>query len=278
MASELALIHPQPALLLPCLNEIEALKHLLPELAGEFQVILCDNGSTDGSVEYANSLGVLVIWGTAPREIGRTLALAAASTQAEIICVMDCDGTVSPTDVRRVIAPIIDGKADFVVGARGQMCDSRTSTHRFASGCRNALARRLVRNWALPDLGSVRAFRRSVWIPVPLQLNRRYAWNLDVTLLALERVAPTRVVSVQTDYGLRYGRSKISGSFSGMALGVIDHLAVFARHLFWRLSSRLGLSGSSGCVPGSRPDARRAPWARKSQRWTYARSVAARRP
>lgn len=220
----------RPALLLPCLNEIAALSRLLPQLTRDFQVILCDNGSSDGCVEYARAQGIDVVYGPAPRAVGKGLELAMASTSADVICVMDCDGTVSPADALRVTAPVSQGTADFCVGIRGGESDARTLTHRLASGFRNALARRLVIDWALSDLGSVRAFRRSAWLPPQPQLDPRYGWNLDVTIHAIEHLIPSRVLTVPTSYGKRYGRSKITGSLPGLALGVLDHISVLSRY------------------------------------------------
>lgn len=220
----------RPALLLPCLNEIAALSRLLPQLTRDFQVILCDNGSSDGCVEYARAQGIDVVYGPAPRAVGKGLELAMASTSADVICVMDCDGTVSPADALRVTAPVSQGTADFCVGIRGGESDARTLTHRLASGFRKRTGQATSHRLGVirPRLGarlqkvSVAATAASTRSTLRMEPRRDNPCDR----------ASDPLTSTHSAYLLRQEiRSLEDHRFApGLALGVLDHISVLSRY------------------------------------------------
>lgn len=85
------------------------------------EVIVVDDGSTDGTAEKLRSLnapGVLII--TFPRNRGKGAAVRAGFAKAagDIIVVQDADLEYSPDDYPALLKPLFDGKADVVFGSR----------------------------------------------------------------------------------------------------------------------------------------------------------------
>ena len=115
---------PYLSVVFPCLDEIQAVRQciedaskVITELGVTGEVILCNNGSSDGSDRAAKEMGAIVIdepsigYGTACRS-----GLKAA--QGEILVLLDCDGSYHLSDVSRLIKPIQLGNADVVLGSR----------------------------------------------------------------------------------------------------------------------------------------------------------------
>ena len=110
------------ALVIPALNEEEAIRQLLGELpADKFGwVIVVDNGSTDATAAVAASRGALVASEPA-RGYGRACLkgfLTACELGAEIVVFMDGDGSDDPADLPLMLAPVLEGQAEMTIGSR----------------------------------------------------------------------------------------------------------------------------------------------------------------
>lgn len=113
---------------IPCFNEEETLAITLDSLPNEIDtidkidVLIVDDGCTDKTVQVARGWGVSHI---ASHTMNRGLAQAfktglTASLQlgADIIVNTDADNQYNANDIEKLIQPIVDGKADLVIGAR----------------------------------------------------------------------------------------------------------------------------------------------------------------
>lgn len=114
---------------IPCYNEEQTLpqtvRDLPLEIAGvdEIAVLVIDDGSVDGTAAVAESLGVALVvrhrcnLGLATAFVtGLEAALAAG---ADVIVNTDADNQYRGADIARLVAPIVAGQADIVVGDRG---------------------------------------------------------------------------------------------------------------------------------------------------------------
>ncbi len=209
-------------LLLPCRNELPALEWLLPRVPSGINVILCDNGSTDGSKEFALAYGAQVVSVPTHREVGAAVSAGISLSNAEFVCVMDCDGTVDPEEITALLIPLAKGEADFVLGERVASAGATNFRQRLLTAARNRVVRREFRSGRFGDLGSARAFARVVLEGQGTRTNARYGWNLSATLVALETVGASRIGSVRVRHHPRIGRSQISGSFVGALIATWD--------------------------------------------------------
>ena len=102
---------------LPCLNEAGALPYVLGRMPDGYRAIVADNGSTDGSGEIAAGLGAIVVREPAPG-FGAACWAGLQAAEADVVCFMDCDGSLDPRDLPRVAGPVAAGAADLVLAAR----------------------------------------------------------------------------------------------------------------------------------------------------------------
>lgn len=108
--------------ILPACNEETSIGSLvlLAKLYAD-NVIVIDDGSTDRTAEVARKAGAQVIVHEASKgkaESLKTGFTAAADLGADIIVTMDPDGQHNPSDIPKLVAPIIKGNADMVNGSR----------------------------------------------------------------------------------------------------------------------------------------------------------------
>lgn len=106
-----------PVVILPVLDEIAALPWVLSRMPLDYEPLVVDNGSTDGSAECASRLGARVIV-EPQRGFGAACWAGLMAAPEEIICFMDCDGSLDPQDLPVVAEPVIEKSADLVLGRR----------------------------------------------------------------------------------------------------------------------------------------------------------------
>src|SRR5207244_7754789 len=82
-----------------------------------YRPIVADNGSTDGSAEIATSLGALVVR-EPQRGFGAACFAGLEATTRDVVCFLDCDGSLDPAELPLVAGPVLGGEADLVLGAR----------------------------------------------------------------------------------------------------------------------------------------------------------------
>ncbi|HVM65775.1 MAG TPA: glycosyltransferase family 2 protein, partial [Acidimicrobiales bacterium] len=108
-----------PDVVIPVLNEAEALPGLLGAMPRGYRPIVVDNASTDGSGALAASLGALVV-AEPVRGFGAACwaGLMAADPDDGVVCFMDGDGSLDPGELPAVAGPVLEGTAELVLGAR----------------------------------------------------------------------------------------------------------------------------------------------------------------
>jgi glycosyltransferase involved in cell wall biosynthesis len=115
------------AVIIPCLNEDRSIATVISKIPrdfdgiGELQIIVVDDGSTDKTAALAAEAGALVK--SHPHNLGLGIAFrtgieTALECGADIIVNMDGDGQFDPDDIHKLIAPVVEGRADFVTASR----------------------------------------------------------------------------------------------------------------------------------------------------------------
>jgi glycosyltransferase involved in cell wall biosynthesis len=202
---------------LPTLDEAEALPWVLGRMPAGFSALVVDNGSSDGSAEIAAALGARVVH-EPRRGFGSACHAGLTASRSEIVCFMDCDGSLDPRDLPGVAAPVASGRADLALGARRPQRGAWPLHARLAN---RALAFELRRRTGLGlrDLGPMRAARRDALLGLGIR-DRRCGWPLEMVLRAA--AAGWRVEELEVSYLARRGRSKVTGTLRGSAQAVRD--------------------------------------------------------
>ncbi|HXI11803.1 MAG TPA: glycosyltransferase family 2 protein [Thermoanaerobaculia bacterium] len=210
-------------LIIPALDEEAGLERVLAEIEASpiasrliDQIIVGDNGSRDSTASVAARHGARVATATTR---GYGAACAAALTlladDCEIVVFMDADASDNPSELSRLVEPIVRGDADLVIGSRTLgVAESGALSPQQRVG--NRLAVFLIRQlfgWAYTDLGPFRAIRRSLLDRIDMQ-DRAYGWTVEMQVRALQLGG--RVEERAVSYRKRVGRSKISGTVTGV--------------------------------------------------------------
>lgn len=111
------------SLIIPCLNEAEGLRQILPEMPDFLdEVVVVDNGSIDQTAEIARRSGAMVV-----REENHSYTEAVKrgiqEASGEILVFMDGDGTYDPADIKKLAECLAEDKAGFVNGTRFPLRD-----------------------------------------------------------------------------------------------------------------------------------------------------------
>lgn len=203
--------------ILPCLDEAEALPWVLGRMPPWARAIVVDNGSTDGSPGLARSLGATVVE-VSQRGYGSACHAGLLSATSEVVAVMDADASLDPRQLTLLRAALA-ADVDLVVGCRRAVSAGAWSWQlRMAN---RAVCRQLRRRTglALADLGPMRLARRVPLLALRIE-DRRSGYPLETVVRAAE--SGWRVASVEVDYHPRAGRSKVTGTPLGALRAVTD--------------------------------------------------------
>lgn len=227
------------SIVIPALDEEASVGRVVSTLprAGIDEIVVCDNGSRDRTAEVARAAGATVV--AAPRRgYGSACLAGLAHLKARpggppaIVAFVDADGSDLPEELPLLLAPLLAGRADLVVGSRvlgAAEPGALTLPQRFGNRLAAFLLRRLY-GAKTTDLGPFRAIR---WAALE-RLDMRdpdYGWTVEMQAKALRRGLVS--IEVPVTYRRRIGRSKISGTVRGVAGAGTKILWTLAREA-WR--------------------------------------------
>ena len=209
---------PIVKLVIPARNEEDAIGAVVKSVVNQVDaVVVADNGSTDATAEIAKAAGALVV--SVPEAGYGRACLAAIETAGEhdILVFMDGDASDDPNDLQALLAPILSGEADMVIGSRilGD-CDPGALTVQQRFG--NTVACKLMHlfwGFKFTDLGPFRAIRKTSYDKLNMQAPT-FGWTVEMQVRALKQ--GLRCTEIPVHYRERIGVSKISGTIRGVIL------------------------------------------------------------
>jgi glycosyltransferase involved in cell wall biosynthesis len=208
---------PRVALVIPTLDEEAAIGGVLAAVARDVvdEIIVVDGGSTDRTVERARAGGARIVFESL-RGYGRACCTGAESAaDCDIVVFLDGDGSDRPELIPDLLAPIVEGRYDFVIGSRtrGQRERDSKNAHQLAAGYVIGAVLRLLYNVRYTDMCPFRAIRRDALVRLGMR-EMTYGWNLEMQMRAAR--AKLRILELPVDHRRRAGGvSKVSGNLSG---------------------------------------------------------------
>lgn len=114
------------SIIIPCFNEKNTIREIVNRVKAspvelEKEIIIVDDASTDGTREILAQLsdeGVVVVYQPINKGKGAALREGFVKAEGDIVLIQDADLEYSPDEYPKLIAPIVDGRADVVYGSR----------------------------------------------------------------------------------------------------------------------------------------------------------------
>lgn len=181
------------AVVVPARNEEATIAELLDRISAvevwdhEVRIFVVDDGSTDRTAEIARRMGATVVRHPANLGLGaavRSGLRVAVEAGADLVAYLDADLEYFPEDVPDLVAPILAGRAEYVLGSRfrggvrGMRPHRRLGNYAFT-----ALLVLLTRRWMTDGQTGIRAFSREAAERAEIVHDYNYAQVLTLDLL-----------------------------------------------------------------------------------------------
>ena len=223
--------------IIPAFNEEKSIAQVIGDIPVLVRhVVVANNNSTDRTAEVATAAGAQVVF-EPQKGYGKACLTAMdwikqQEVQPDILVFLDGDYSDYPQELELLIAPILGGKAEMVIGSRslGQReAGSMTLPQVFG----NALATTLMR-WMygakFSDLGPFRAIHWGQLLELGM-VDQNFGWTIEMQIKAHQ--AGLRHQEVPVRYRKRIGVSKVSGTLKGV-IGA-GYKIIFTIFKYWRL-------------------------------------------
>lgn len=233
----------QTWVVIPALNEDKSLPLVLRDLPAVGRVVVVDNGSIDGTAQAARNAAAIVVsepqrgYGAAClRGLAQIEKLASEGGKSPaVVAFVDGDYSDYPELLPELVAPIVNGHADFVLGSRllgsrepGAMPAQSIFGNRLACFLMRVLFRARY-----TDLGPFRAIRYEALKRLGME-DRNFGWTVEMQIKAAR--AGLRIQEVPVAYRRRIGQSKISGTVVGSVRAGYKILYVIGKYGWQRQS------------------------------------------
>lgn len=206
--------------IIPAYNEEKSIPKVIAEIPKFVRyIVVANNNSTDQTGKVAEAAGAKVVF-EAQKGYGKACLTAMdwiknQEIQPDIVVFLDGDYSDYPEEMKDLMQPILDGKADMVIGSRAlgkRESGSMTLPQVFGNWLATTMMK-YIQGAKFSDLGP---FRAIVWRKL-LDLNmvdQNFGWTIEMQIKAHK--AGLRYTEVPVNYRKRIGVSKVSGTVKGV--------------------------------------------------------------
>ena len=225
---------PTIKVIIPAFNEEKSIAKVIAEIPDFVEeIVVVNNNSTDQTAQVATKAGASVL---TEKSKGYGYAclkgidyLSQKNKTPDILVFLDGDFSDFPQELTKVIQPIIDGRVDFVVGARvKELRASGSLTPQQVFG--NWLACFLMKILYQSSFTDLRPFRAIRWENLEnLKMSdKTYGWTIEMQLKVLRQKISYQEVPVS--YKKRIGVSKVSGTVKGTIFAGVKIIGWIFKH------------------------------------------------
>ncbi len=222
--------------IIPAFNEEESIAHVIKEIPDIVsEVIVVSNNSTDTTEDVAKNAGATVV---TEKQKGYGYAclkgmdyIASKDIKPDIIVFLDGDYSDYPSELIKIVNPIINNGTDLVIGSRiKQLREPGSMTFPQIFG--NWLATSLMKLFfgaKFTDLGPFRAIKYDTLLSLEM-VDKTYGWTVEMQLKVLKKRYSYTEVPVH--YKKRIGVSKVSGTIKGAIFAGVKILSWIFKYSF----------------------------------------------
>ena len=222
------------SVVIPVYNEVATIGEVIQRVLTsgfETEVIVVDDASTDGTRDYLKRIEhpkVQCFYHAVNRGKGAALRLGFAAAKNRIVIIQDADLEYDPGEYRRVLEPLLDGRADMVYGSRFLGGPHRVMFFWHYAGNRLlTLLSNMISDLNLSDMETgMKAFRRDKLLGLRLSADR-FTFEPEITCKAAR--ARWKIYEVPISYS---GRTYEEGK----KIGWRDAIAAIAAILYYRFA------------------------------------------
>ncbi len=222
--------------IIPAYNEENSIAKVIAEIPKMVsEIIVVDNNSTDKTSEIAQNAGATVLFQPNPGYGNACLKgleyISEEKTKPNIVVFLDGDYSDYPSELTKIIAPIIENNIDFVIGARAKKLrenGAMTFPQQFGNWLATGLMK-LFFNSKFTDLGPFRAIKYEKLLALKME-DKTYGWTVEMQLKVLKK--KFSYIEVPVKYRTRIGISKISGTVKGVIFAGIKILGWIFKYSF----------------------------------------------
>jgi len=208
---------------IPAFNEEKTIGKVIKEIPGKIpgikriEIVVVDDGSTDGTARVAKKLGALVVRHAGNRGLAKafkTGLAVALELGADVVVNTDADFQYNQKQIPLLVKPVIEGRADIVLGSRFKgWIEEMPLSKRWGNILATAVVR-FVSGYNISDAQTgFRAFSRdaAAW----MNISSDFTYTQESLLIAAEH--RLKVIEVPVDFRKRAGSSRLFGSVWGFA-------------------------------------------------------------
>ena len=221
------------SVVIPAFNEEQAIGEVVRAVPIDriHDIVVVDNGSTDDTAAQASLAGARVVFEPRPGYGSACQAGAKAAADADILVFLDGDRSDDPRQLETVAAPVLDNRADLVIGSRiqGILEKGAMPLHGRLGNRFIVFLLRLLYGIDITDIGSFRAIKSQTLFDLKME-QMTYGWPVEMVVKAARK--GLRIQSVPINYRRRIGKSKVTGTFRGTILATYYMFFVPLKYLF----------------------------------------------
>ena len=224
------------SVIIPAFNEEQAIGEVVRAVPSNriHDIVVVDNGSTDDTATRATLAGARVVFESRPGYGSACLAGAKAAADADVLVFLDGDRSDDPRQLQTVAGPVLEDRADLVIGSRIQGILEKGSMplHGRLGNRFIVFLLRLLYGVNITDIGSFRAIRSHSLFDLKME-QMTYGWPVEMVVKAARQ--DLRIHSVPITYRRRIGKSKVTGTIRGTILATYYMFLVPLKYLFIKI-------------------------------------------
>ena len=207
---------PRISVIIPVFNEQDAIEKVIGDIPSHLptEIIVVDNGSTDQTAKLAAAMGARIVRENHRGYGSACLAGIAATNNPDIVVFLDGDYSDHPNEMPDLIAPILENRADLVIGSR-VLGNSEPGALMIQARFGNRLATSLIKilfGVSYTDLGPFRAIRYRALRDLNMR-DKTFGWTVEMQVKAAKQAL--KIQEMPVSYRKRIGVSKITGTLKG---------------------------------------------------------------